>query len=107
MQWVRDKIRTGNDPTQDVFMADVNTTPLIKRHHTHQVWLSMAAEKAKTAKPKQFTDKVKWIDWKDSFKNFLCTQAGRNGIPLNYIITITQQFKQMQNSSMTMLTRHH
>ena len=87
MQWVRDKVRTGNDPTQYVFVAGVNTALLIKRYHTHQAWLSKATEKAnKTAKPKQFTDKVKWMDWKDSFENFLHMQAGRNGVPLSYII---------------------
>ena len=86
MQWARDKVRTGNNPAQDVIVAGVNTALLIKRYHTHQAWLSKATEKAKTAKPKQFTDKVKWMDWKDSFENFLRTQAGRNGVPLSYII---------------------
>ena len=29
---------------------------------------------------------MKWIDWKDSFANFLRTQPGRNGVPLSYVI---------------------
>ena len=48
--------------------------------------MDKADEKTKTAKPKQFSSKVKWEDWRDSLINFLHTQKGRNGVPLNYVI---------------------
>ena len=85
VQWVKDTIRLDIDPAlTDFGMGQV--ARLNKRYHTHKDWLNKAADKAKTAKPKQFTEKMKWIDWKDSFANFLRTQPGRNGVPLSYVI---------------------
>ena len=86
VQWCRDKIRTGSDPSADPFPVN-EATSLIRRHNTHKLWTSKSSDKAKTSRPKQFTDKVKWIDWKDSFVNFLRTQPGRNGVPLSYIVS--------------------
>ena len=85
VQWCRDRIRTGNDPADDPFPVN-EATQLIQRHSTHKLWTSKSSDKAKTCKPKQFTDKVKWLDWKDSFVNFLRTQPGRNGVPLSYVV---------------------
>ena len=85
VQWARDKIRTGQDPTDEPFPVG-DAVDLIQRYNTHKLWVGKASDKAKTSKPKQFTDQVKWIDWKDSFINFLRTQPGRNGIPLSYIV---------------------
>ena len=39
-----------------------------------------------TALPKTFTEKMKWNDWKTTLIGFLCTQPGRNGVPLSYIV---------------------
>ena len=38
-----------------------------------------------TAKPENFTDKLKWIEWYPTFINFLRAISGRSGIPLSYI----------------------
>jgi hypothetical protein len=85
VQWCRDEIRAGRTPEDTVF--PVNTAAeLIRRYTTHKLWLDKASDKARTAKPKQFTDQVKWTDWKDSFVNFLRTQSGRDGVPLNYVV---------------------
>ena len=40
----------------------------------------------KTAMPKQFDDKTKWLDWKPTFIAFLRTQPGRHGVPLDYVV---------------------
>ena len=37
------------------------------------------------AKPEQFTEKVKWIDWYPTFINFLRAIPGRYGVSLSYI----------------------
>jgi hypothetical protein len=38
------------------------------------------------ATPSQFTDKIKWIGWVPTFKNFLRSIPGHNGVPLIYVI---------------------
>ena len=61
VQWMKDTIRLDIDPAlTDFDMGQV--ARLNKRYHTHEDWLNKAADKAKTAKPKQFTEKIKWID---------------------------------------------
>ena len=85
VQWTRDEIRQNRNPSQSLFQVD-NAPAILKRYHTHEQWLNKATDKAKTAKPKQFTEKTKWMDWRDSFVNFLRTQPGRTGIPLSYVV---------------------
>jgi hypothetical protein len=65
-------------------VAEVST--IIRRYHTHKNWLDKATEKATTAKPRQFKSDMKWLDWRDTFKSFLRTQPGRNGVPLASVI---------------------
>ena len=85
VQWTRDRIRLGEDPTIMPFpVAEVST--IIRRYHTHKNWLDKATEKATTAKPRQFKSDMKWLDWRDTFKSFLRTQPGRNGVPLAAVI---------------------
>ena len=38
-----------------------------------------------TAKPENFMDKLKWIEWYPTFINFLHAIMGRNGLPLSYV----------------------
>ena len=85
VQWTRDEIRLGRDPAATPFPVG-NTQELLQRYITHSQWLKKMSDKAVTAKPKPFEEKTKWNDWKDTFKNFLRTQSGRNGVPLSYII---------------------
>lgn len=59
---------------------------LNRRQVNFNNWREKSVEKARTAKPKQFDAKTKWVDWKDPFVNFLRTQPGRNGVPLSYIV---------------------
>ena len=41
---------------------------------------------AKSARPKSFTEKMKWSDWKSTLITFLKSQPGRNSVPLDYVI---------------------
>ena len=41
---------------------------------------------AKNSMPKNFTEKMDWMDWKATLIDILNYQPGRNGVPLNYVI---------------------
>ena len=58
IQWVRDKYRLGEDPTQVTF--DVNTAAIyIKRMKHHDAFIHKSKTLIETAKPEQFTEKMK------------------------------------------------
>jgi hypothetical protein len=87
VQWAKDLIRTGKDPSATQFtLANVSVGDLLEREKSHENWVNRAKEKSDAAMPKQYSDAMKWSDWKLSFHNFLKTQPGRRGVPLNYII---------------------
>ncbi len=90
VHWVREQIRLGRDPAAVPFPVH-ETQDILHREKNHEAWMDKAPSKAKTTLPKQFTEKMKWMDWKDSFLNFLRTQPGRNGVPLSYIVRDNQQ----------------
>lgn len=84
-EWVRHKIRSNQLPSDEPFpVADCDD--LIDQYNTHKQWVSEASNMAKSARLKNFTEKMKWMDWKLMLINFLRTQPGRNGVPLNYVI---------------------
>ena len=41
----------------------------------------------KNTMPKNFTEKMKWINWKVMLINFLKYQPGKNWVPLNYVVS--------------------
>ena len=85
VQWVRDRIRLGENPADTPFpVAEVSA--ILRRYHTHKNWLDKAKEKATTTMPKVFKTDTKWLDFRDSLRNFLRTQPGRNGVPLSSVI---------------------
>ena len=84
VQWVRDQFRTSLDPSLSPFPVG-DRTILVKRYHTHKQWVKDSKNMLETALPKNFTDKMKWQDWKNTFLSFLRTQPGRFGVPLSYI----------------------
>ena len=97
VHWSKKQLRLVVEPADGLF--PVHETPaIIKRYHAHLAWTDKAKKMVKTALPKQFSSKVKWIDWKDHFVNFLRTQPGRNGIPLSYVIRENELPIQRQNS---------
>ena len=85
IQWSRDHIRTGVDPSTQVF--DVNmVTDLTRRNKSHESFISKSKTIMEAAKPKHFTKKLKWDDWFPTFQNFLKSIPSRNGQPLSYVI---------------------
>ena len=85
VQWARDKLRKGEDPTQEEFPV-ADRDDLLERYNTHKQWIDDAPNMAKNAMPKNFTEKMEWEDWKSTLANFLKSQPGRNGVPLSYVI---------------------
>jgi hypothetical protein len=85
VQWARHKIRMNKDPTTEMFPV-ASRSDLIDQYNTHKQWLADASDMAKSARPKTFTEKMKWTDWKATLSNFLKSQPGRNGVPLSYVI---------------------
>ena len=85
LQWVRDRIRVGEDPGDAEFPVN-ERTDLMERFNSHKQWLKEAEAMAKNAMPKEFSDKLKWMDWKGTFINFLKSQPGRHGVPLSYVV---------------------
>ena len=55
-------------------------------YHTDQALVIKVRDKERTPKTKQFSEETKWMDWKDYFDHFLCTQPGINGVILKCVI---------------------
>ena len=51
VQWARDEIRLGRDPSSTIFPVG-NVLVLLRRYHTHKNWADKIDEKAKAARPK-------------------------------------------------------
>ena len=84
IQWARDLIRVGEDPTNGVF--DVNDARnLVRKYKTHETFVTKSKTMTDASKPPQFTTTTKWDEWSPVFINFLRTIPGRNGQPLSYV----------------------
>ena len=85
LQWTKDEIRLGRDPSATPFpVGDAND--LLKRAKAHKAYLDKAKTLTDAATPQQFTDKTRWEEWSPSFLSFLRTIPGRNGVPLSYVL---------------------
>ena len=84
IQWARDIIRVGNDPSNELFDI-AEARELVRKYKTHETFVSKSKTLSDTSKPPQFTASTKWDEWSPVFINFLRTIPGRNGQPLNYI----------------------
>ena len=85
VQWSKDLIRVGADPT--VLPFDPTEIPrLIRRAKEHAAFVKKSTTLTDTAKPTAFKSDQKWTDWQPVFRNFLRSIPGRNGIPLSYVI---------------------
>ena len=84
LKWCKDRFRLNEDPTNIQFPVG-DATQILQRYSTHQAFIKKSKSIMETAKPSQFTDKIKWVDWHTTFINFLRVIPGRNGIPLSYI----------------------
>ena len=89
VQWAKDKIRFGEDPSAEAFPVAQAAT-LLTRYKTHANYVKRAEAIKDTAKPKHFNEKTKWDEWDPVFINFLRAIPGRNGIPLSYVVRKTE-----------------
>ena len=85
IQWCRDKIRMGGDPSTSAFNP-ADTMVLLNRMKTHELWVKNSPTMAGSTKPQQFTKEITWKDWEPTFLAFLGNVAGRNGVPLKYVV---------------------
>jgi uncharacterized membrane protein YgcG len=84
VQWTRDEIRLGRDPSATPFPVEL-VSDLIRRYKTHEKFQTDAKTLAEAAKPKKIKVATKWEDWKPTFLNYIRTMPGRDGVPLKYI----------------------
>ena len=90
IQWTKDMFRTGIDPASRLFPLN-EVANLLRRHKSHEAFIDKAKTMTDNAKPKHFTDKIKWEDWNPTFLNFLRSIPGRDGVPLKYICRETEE----------------
>ena len=77
--------RVGQDPLGlPFFVADANT--IIEKGKEILAFKYKAKPITDTAKPTTFNDKSDWLDWSETFKNFLKHIPGQSDIPLVYIL---------------------
>jgi hypothetical protein len=84
VQWARDELRLGRDPSATPFPIDL-VSDLIRRYKTHEKFITDSKTLAEAAKPDSFKKTPKWEDWKPTFINYLRSIPERDGIPLKYI----------------------
>ena len=84
VQWTRDELRLGRDPSTTPFPVDT-VSDCIRRYKTHEKFLTDAKTLSEAAKPEKFKESTKWEDWKPTFLNYIRCIAGRDGIPLKYV----------------------
>ena len=70
IQWTRDQYHWGLDATLTLFKV-TNVAQYINRCNHHESFIKKAYMITDTAKPEQFTDKMKCIDWYPTLINFL------------------------------------
>lgn len=85
VQWSRDQIRMGRNPTMLAFPV-AETGNLIRRYKTHAKYLKDSSTMSDAAKPKDFSANIKWSDWKPTLINYLRLIPGRDGVPLSYVV---------------------
>ncbi|CAJ1956295.1 unnamed protein product [Cylindrotheca closterium] len=85
IQWCRDEICMGRDPTTTPFPV-VDAAKLLRRMKTHEQYVYGSKLMSQQALPQDFTNNVQWEDWCPTFENYLRTIPGRDGVPLSYIV---------------------
>ena len=62
IQWTRDQIRNGLNPTFTPFPVD-DAAIYIRRYKTHDNYIKNSASLAEQAKPTNFKDSMRWQEW--------------------------------------------
>ena len=70
IQWTRDMIRIGLDPSLTEFSVE-NTALLITHYKTRKAFVDKTKTISEAAKPIKFKENMEWEDWYPTFINFL------------------------------------
>ena len=84
MQWSRDMLRTGRDPSLVPFLVQ-DVAILIRNYKSRKAYMEKSKTIVETAKPIKFKESMKWDNWNPTYLNFLKAIPGRNGVPLSYV----------------------
>ena len=90
IQWSRDMVRTGREPSLIPFPVQ-SVADLIRKYQSHKAYVEKSKTITEAAKPIKLKESMKWEDWNPTFLNFLKAIPGRNGVPLSYICRENQQ----------------
>ena len=63
VQWARDELQLGRDPSDTAFPIH-QVTDLIRRYHTHEKYKTDSKTLVEAAKPENVKEATKWEDWK-------------------------------------------
>ena len=85
VQWVRNQIRCGIDPSTIPFAVG-DVVLLLHQLQSVKTFITRSDLLAGQAKPKSFTKTTSWIDWEITFINYLKLIPGRIGVPLAYVL---------------------
>jgi hypothetical protein len=85
VQWTQDELRMGRNPSGAAFPV-VRVAELTRRHTTHKKFVEDSGNVANAARPKDFDTNTKFQDWEPTLIGFLRLKAGRDGIPLAYVL---------------------
>ena len=61
IQWVRDEVRLGRNPSHTAFPV-ANAAMLLRRYKTHEQFIKRSKTMADAAKPEKFEKETKWND---------------------------------------------
>ena len=83
MQWSKDQLRVGEEPSEVTFPVS-NSFIILRCWETHQTYIKRAENIKDTVNSKHFMKKLKWEYCSPLLVNFFRVILGRNGIPLIY-----------------------
>lgn len=82
IQWARDRIRMGQDPSQVLF--PVNQAQIyIDRLSAHNRFVANSTD---VRRPGEFTDDMLWEEFEPRLINYMRRIPGATGIPLSYVV---------------------
>ena len=85
IQWVRDEIRVGRDPSNMAFPLPLEAL-YIQRYKTHEKYIKDLSTLSDSTKPKDLSTQTMYNDWQPTLVNHLRQIPGLYGIPLSYVV---------------------
>src|SRR6056300_1225213 len=85
VQWGRDKIWMGRDPSTTPFPV-ADAIMLTNRMKMHDDYVAQAKLYSEQSKPRPFRNETNWDDWNVTFVAYLRLLPGTNGVPLSYVV---------------------